>query len=151
MRLYFSEWMERSGTLVDRYESRPPLVLEIPNVLDWVASFRVVVKCWSRDFIFWNSHSRIASEGIGDLLSRLFWSATELQLSLFNLSLDQLIEDPDVGELFDPPSNSCSEATWINFVVRAIFVQGTRVWTASVRDGTSTWVSSAPDLSVDCI
>ena len=64
---------------------------------------------------FENSYSKIASErGIGDPSSGLSRSATELQLSFLDPSLDQLIEGSDVEELLDLPLslvvlNSCSE------------------------------------------
>ena len=64
---------------------------------------------------FENSSSKIVSErGISDPSSGLFRSATELQLSFLDPSLDQLIEGSDVGELLDLPLSlvvlhSCSE------------------------------------------
>ena len=73
------------------------------DVLDWVASFGVVVEGRSREF-FLNSHSRIALETrIEDLGSGPFRSATKLQLNFLNSSLDQLVESSNVRELLDPP------------------------------------------------
>jgi len=78
---------------------------------------------------FGNSHSKITSErGIRDFDSGLFQSATELQLRLLDLHLDQLVEGSDVGKLLNlPPSlamlNSHSKRRGINFVIKTVFAQ----------------------------
>ena len=74
------------------------LVSEMPNVLDRVASFRVVGEDRSREFF-----SRIHTPEFRDLGSGLFRFTTELQLSFLDLSLDQFVEGSNVGKLFDPP------------------------------------------------
>ena len=79
-------------------------VSEMPDVLDWVTSFGVVVEGRSREFFReFTLQNGFRERGIGDLDNGLFRSAIELQLTFLDPSLDQLVEGLNVGELFYPP------------------------------------------------
>jgi len=96
----------------------------MPDVLDWVASLRVVVKGWSYEFLRELTLQDCFEErGTGDFGSGLFQSTTELHLCFLGQPLDQLVEGLDVGELLDLPlslvmRNSRLKMRRISFVVR---------------------------------
>ena len=74
-------------------------------------------------------HSRISSERVGDSGNDLIRSSSELQFSLLESSLYQLVQDSDVRRFFDSsPSlaviSFCSEMRQISLVARVLFVQG---------------------------
>ena len=78
------------------------LVPKVHDVLNWVTHSGVVIEGQSckltpklalQDFL--------GERRVRDFVISLFWSASELQFSLLNPSLDQLIKGSDVGRLFD--------------------------------------------------
>ena len=76
----------------------------VPKMLDvlvWVAHSGVVVEGWSRELPRKLALQDLFGERTGVFGSWKYWSFIELQLSLLDLSSDQLIEDSDVERFFN--------------------------------------------------
>jgi len=101
----------------------------VPDVLNRVTRSGVVVKNRSCKLLQKPALQDLFEErGVGDSGSDLFRSALELQFSLLDPSLDQLVKISDVGRFFDAsPSlvmiSFYSEMRRIDLVVGVIFVQ----------------------------
>ena len=80
------------------------LIPKMPDMLNWVTGFRVVVKGWiCKIFLKLALKGCFGERGIKDFGSEIFRSVMKLQLRFLDPPLDQLVEDSDVGELLDPP------------------------------------------------
>jgi len=78
------------------------LIPKVPNVLNWVTRSGVVVKSWSCELLGELTLQDLFGEReVRDSCSDLFWSASELQFSLLESSLDHLVEVSDVKRFFN--------------------------------------------------
>ena len=108
----------------------------MPDVLSQVTYFIIIVKGRSCELLRKLALQDSKRGELETLTTAFFWSALELQFSLLDPSLDQLVEDSDVGRFFDSsPSltviSFCLDTMRINLVIGVVFVEGASVWAAS--------------------